>query len=433
MACDRAGQRDKAFSRFVEALRIDPDFADALMELGTLLDTAGRRAAAIACLRRATELLPQDGRIWCNLGFVLARAQRHAEAEQCLLRSAELLPDLPQPHHHLGSLLGGQGRLEEALSHFSRALSLAPDSAVIRFDRALYLLGAGDYARGWEDYEARLELLASPAKLPAPLWRGEALADKSVLVRHEQGFGDTIMFARLLPALARHGANVIFRVQPELVELMRTMRGSWRVESEADPLPGADFYCPLASLPHRLRLTADDIPIEPYLSAPANRKLQAPATAKQRIGLVWAASATSGSGPLRSISFAEILDLCGSSCCEFVSLQVGPNAGDIAAAGAQALVSDLSGILKNFADTAAVIDQLDLIVTVDTAVAHLAGAMGKRTFVVLPAAADWRWMRDRSDSPWYPSLRLFRQKKPGDWNDPLGEVREAIASLRDGA
>lgn len=424
-----AGANDQAFSRFVDALRLWPDFLECLNSLGTLLDASDRRPAAIAELRRAAELAPGDGRVWSNLGFTLARARLHSEAEKCLCRAVELLPEAPQPYHHLASLYGALGRVTESLQLFNRALTFSPGNPTIRFDRALTLLSAGDYQRGWEDYEARLELIAKYRTIPRPLWHKEEVAGKTILVYHDQGLGDTIMFSRLLPALARRGASIIFRVPPSLLDLMRTVDGTWRVEADTSALPLADFQCPIGSLPHRLALAIDDIPPGPYLTAPATMKIKVPDNNKLKIGLVWAASVESGNAALRSVLLTEMLSICGTARADFVSLQIGPRAADIAACAAQALVTDLSGVIKSFADTAAIIAQLDLVVTIDTSVAHLAGAMGKPTFVLLPFEADWRWMRDRSDSPWYPSIRLFRQKRPGDWSEPLREVQEALEAM----
>lgn len=424
-----AGAKDDAFSRFVDALRLWPDFVECLNALGNLLDANGRRPAALAALRRAAELAPHDGAIWNNLGFALAKARLYAEAEMCLRRAAELLPEAPQPHHHLASVCANVGRVTEALRCFDTALRLAPGNPHIRFDRGLVLLTAGEYPAGWEDYEARLELKPKHRDLPLPLWRGENVAGKTVVVYHDQGFGDTIMFAQLLPLLAARGASTVFRVPADLLDLMRTMPGAWRTDDDKSPPPPADLQCPIGSLPYCLELAIRDLPQRPYVSAPPGTRVRVPDSGKLKVGLTWSASVVSGNTKRRSVPLEDLLSICGTARADFASLQIGPRAADIADCAAQALVADLSGIIKSFADTAAFVGQLDLVVTVDTSVAHVAGAMGKPTFVLLPFDADWRWMRDRSDSPWYPSMRLFRQKRAGDWSDPLREAREALAAM----
>lgn len=425
----KSGAKDEAFSRFVDALHRWPDFVECLDCLGTLLEGTARRPAAGALLRRAAELAPNDGRIWSNLGFTLSRMRQHVEAEKCLRRATELLPDTPQPHHHLANVYAVLGRMTDALRSFDTALKLSPGNPYIRFDKGVMQLSAGQYPEGWEGYEARLDLIPKHKSIPLPLWRGEGVAGKTILVYHDQGFGDTIMFAQLLPLLARRGASVIFRVPPDLRELVRTMPGAWRIDDDRSPVPKADFQCPVGSLPYCLGLAMSDIPGRPYLSPPSATQVRVPPGSKLRVGLAWSASTVSGNTKVRSVPLEELLSICGLAHVDFASLQIGPQVADIEACAAQAVVADLSGIIKSFADTAAFVGRLDLVVTADTSVAHVAAAMGKPTFVLLPFDADWRWMRDRSDSPWYSSMRLFRQKRVGDWSDPLREARGALVAM----
>ena len=316
------------------------------------------------------------------------------------------------------------------MSCFNKALSLNPDHADCQWDRALTLLEDGKLKDGFEAYESRWNLDRNPRRdLGKPLWDGRELKGKTVLVTHEQGFGDMIQFARYLPMVKARGGTVIVEVQPELARLMSTVAGVDRAINRGQPLPEFDFYLPMMSLAHVFETDAGSIPADvPYLAAPDPQAVQLPANlgSMKRIGIAWAGRPTHRNDRNRSTGFRHFIELLGLPGVSMFSLQKGPASSEIAELGCESLVTDLGGRLKDFADTAAVVSQLDLIVTVDTALAHLAGALGKPVWIALPFAPDWRWMRGRSDSPWYPSARLFRQKRPGAWEGVFGDIRRAL-------
>ena len=267
--------------------------------------------------------------------------------------------------------------------------------------------------------------------IPLPLWQGEELAGRTLYVYAEQGMGDTLQFARFLPLAARRGARIIFDCQPELLRLLANFPELATLRTEGSPLPAADFHLPLMSLPHRLGITLATLPAPArYIGAPpasAGPPLPRPPGTRLAIGIVWAGRPQHTNDHNRSITIEHFLTLCALPGVALYSLQKGPRAGDIAELGAQSLVRDLGPQIKDFADTARLIMQLDVVITIDTAVAHLAGALGRRTFVLLPFTPDWRWLGGREDSPWYPSLRLFRQQAPRDWKGVMQRVRDTLA------
>jgi hypothetical protein len=298
-----------------------------------------------------------------------------------------------------------------------------------RLAAALHLLARGELQQGFAEYEARLYAGHFPALdlLGVPMWRGESLVGKSIIVRSEQGYGDTLQFARYIPLLAGRGARVLFAVRPPLARLLRGLAGVAEILPErADAVPPADFHTPLMSLPYRFGTSLETVPANvPYLSAPESISATLKRSAETRIaiGVVWACNAEHPDYDKRSMPVAELSALAEISGTAIYSLQYGEAARD---ADGISAIRQLGHTLVDFAQTASALTQFDLVVTVDTAIAHLAGAMARRCFLLLPHEADWRWLRDREDSPWYPTLRLFRQPAPGDW---AGVMRRVIAAI----
>jgi len=430
----RRDQLDQALRHYARAAALDPGHAMAWNNMGVVLRRQGRRPAAIACYRRAVALKPADPTHRSNLGNVLRDLGRLEEAVAESGRAVELVPDSAGALHNHGLVLQDLGRHDDAIAAFDRAIALEPTGPNYQWDRALNLLMKGDLAAGFVEYEVRWKLPQHPpARIPAPEWRGEPLTGRSLLLHPEQGFGDTIQFARYAPMVKAKGAGrVILVCQPALVRILSTIEGVDQVLAQGSPLPTYDLHAPLLSLPRLFGTTLATVPAPiSYLRAPTGPgfELERPPGTRLAVGLVWAGKPSHRNDHNRSCPLAQFLALMGDPRIAFYSLQKGPRAADIVETGAATILRDLSRHLEDFADTARAIQQLDLVITVDTAVAHLAGALGRPVWVALPAAGDWRWIRGREDSPWYPSMRLFRQERLGAWEEVMSRMSEALSRL----
>ncbi|MBM4220713.1 MAG: tetratricopeptide repeat protein, partial [Gammaproteobacteria bacterium] len=346
------------------------------------------------------------------------------------------------PHNNLGNALQAAGRLDEALRSHDRALALKPDFPDARWNKAFALLLQGDFAAGWPLFESRWEL---PGNRPAaisdrPLWLGDApLAGRTLLVHHEQGLGDTLQMLRYVPLLAAQGARVVVQVPATLAALAATVAGVASVVTAGEPLPDHDLHCPCMSLPLACRTTLATIPASvPYLAVPDapgalwRARLDEARSAQRtglHVGIAWSGSSAHRNDRQRSLALRELLPLL-ELPAEFHSLQKEYRPGEGEQLGTQGRVHDWSARLDTLADTAALIAGLDLVISVDTSVAHLAGALGKPVWLLLPAAPDYRWLLERSDSPWYPTMRLFRQQHAGNWAPVIdaltGTLRERL-------
>jgi hypothetical protein len=407
--------------------------AEQLSRAALQLLEQGKVEAAAACMKRAAATSPTSAETWCNLSIALRMARRFEEACDAIDRALALDPDRPETVESHGILLHNMGDGKGAIRALDRALELSPGNAKTRWNRAIVALANGDLRAGFADHEARREIAElAPRRFPMPSWSGERISGRTILVHAEQGFGDTLQFARYLPMLAGKGARVIFAVQPELLRLFQNAPGLAGVISIDGKLPLTDFHVPLLTLPLRFATTLDDVPATvPYITPPQGLQatlVRAPDT-RLAVGIAWAGRPTHKYDRDRSMAIEEFLALSDLPGVALYSLQTGARSQDLAASGAGVLIRDCSAALGDFADTATALTQIDLVVCVDTALAHLAGAMGRSAFVLLPFVADWRWLRQRQDSPWYPTLRLFRQEKPGDWKSVMRCVREAVADL----
>jgi tetratricopeptide (TPR) repeat protein len=437
-------RHDEALEACDRALALVPDFAEAHCYRGSALHTLQRFDEALASFDRALALRPAYADALCNRGATLHALKRYDEALAACDRSIALQPDYAQAHSNRGVTLQDLMRCEEALASFSRALALRPDFAGAHNNEALCRLLIGDFERGWQKHEWRWQAdqLANERRdFPQPLWLGSGeLAGRTILLHAEQGFGDTLQFSRYVPLVAARGARVILEVQRPLQDLMGTLAGAAQVISRGEPPPAFDLHCPLLSLPLALRTRLDTIPARmPYLAAPENKvrawRDRLAGHAKPRIGLVWAGNPRkelpncNRVDALRSMEFVQLAPLLEVSDCEFYSLQKGDDAvTQLRASTLRQHVIDWTDDLHDFSDTAALIENLDLIITVDTAVAHLAGALNKPIWLLNRYNTCWRWLLDREDSPWYPTARLFRQDASGTWD---GVVTRACAALRD--
>jgi FkbM family methyltransferase len=431
----RAEQVDQALKHYAKAAALDPGHAMAWNNMGVILRRQGRRKAAVACYRRAVALKPDDPSNHSNLGNVLRDLGLLDEAQRHGARAVQLAADNAGAHHNYGLILQDLGRHQEAVAEIDEAIRLEPGNVSFRWDRALNLLMAGDLARGFAEYEVRWKLPQNPPpNIAAPEWTGEPLEGKTILLWSEQGFGDTLQFVRYAPMVKARGAGqILLLAQPALVRLLTGAPGIDSVVTEGAPAPRFDCHAPLLSLPRLFGTTLEAVPADcPYLKLPkvGGPALRRPERVRLAVGICWAGKPTHKNDHNRSAGIEPFLALMEDPEIAFYSLQKGPRAADLVTSGAVALVEDLSPEIEDFANTASAMRQLDLVITVDTAVAHLAGALGVPVWVALPAVIDWRWMRGRSDSPWYPSMRLFRQPRPGDWASAFAEMKAALEGTR---
>ncbi|QOJ32590.1 MAG: glycosyltransferase family protein [Gammaproteobacteria bacterium] len=431
----QAGRHEVAVELIGKAIRIAPKQAAFHNNLGSCHEARGDLAAALVAFRRAIALQPGLPEAHNNVGNVLQALGDAAGAIAAYRQALALRPDYADAHDNLGAALQAAGRPDEAIEAHQRALALRPDHAGAQWNLAYALLLKGDFAAGWKQNEWRWRVSGRQAAEPGwsqPLWLGTpTLAGRTILVHHEQGLGDTLQMLRYVPLLAAQGARVLLRMPATLAGLAATVPGVAAVLEEGAPLPHFDLHCPCMSLPLAFGTLLETIPATvPYLHAPeaARQAWQArlgPAR-RRRIGLAWAGSSAHRNDRNRSLPFARLAPLLGCDA-EFHSLQKEYRPGDVAALRADGRLVDHAAALDTLADTAGLIAALDLVITVDTAIAHLAGAMGRPVWLLLPHAPDYRWLLDRDDSPWYPGMRLFRQPVAGDWASVVERVKRASA------
>lgn len=437
---------DEALATFEKALAARPDFPEAWSNRSCALRDLGRPEEAVASCDQAIALRPSYAEAWSNRGNALSDLNRPLDAQASYERALASSSALADAWNNLGLTFVDMDRHAEALACYERALAIAPDSAETHWNRALCMLQTGELAAGFAEYEwrwKRKRIAAGMRAFDAPLWLGETPLDgKTILLHAEQGLGDTLQFCRYAALVAAKGARVVLEVQSELVRLLDGLEGVAELVASGDPLPAFDFHSPLLSLPLALRTTVETIPARtPYLFAEARasarwRARVAQATPPQtlKVGLVWAGGHRPHVPELRkndarrSLSFDRFAPIVETPGVQFFSLQKGDKAvrqlGEMRAQhAASANVVDWTGELNDFADTAALVENLDLVISVDTSTAHLAGAMNKPVWILNRLDTCWRWMLEREDTPWYPSARLFRQPTLGDWDS----VIEAVA------
>ncbi len=429
-AMHRLGRLDEAVASFERVLALDPGHAIAHYNIGNVLKDRGRLAEAVASFERALALRPDYAPAHNNLGNVLHEQGRLDEALASYRRALALDPDHVGAHNNLGMVLQAQGRLDEAMASLERAIALKPDHPGAHFNLGLALLLHGDFERGTAEYEWRWQAKDHAPRLPSidvPAWDGRPLPGQTLLLRAEQGLGDAIQFVRHAPLVRARCGRVVLQCPAALVRLLATVAGVDEVTASAEPPPGIAAHAPLLSLMHLLGTRLETIPAEvPYLAANPRRvaefQEQVAAAAGLKVGLVWAGSPIHKNDRNRSLGLAALAPLLAIEGVSFFSLQKGAAAEEVAASGLAGRLIDLGPELGDFADTAAAVSCLDLVIAVDTAVAHLAGALGKPVWTLLPFAPDWRWMVDRADSPWYPTMRLYRQPALDDWAGVLEKV-----------
>jgi len=440
---------EAALASFNRSIEINPGYADAYLNRGIVQRELGQSESSLASYDRAIDIKPDFAEGYCNRGNVQRDLGQLEAAVASYDRAIAIRADFAEGYCNRANVLRDLGRIEAALADYDRALTLNPEFARAHVNRSLAWLSIGEFEKGWRDYEWRWKdesgwILHRKKNTLKPLWLGaEPLASKTILVHSEQGFGDTIQFCRYTRLVADLGARVILEVPAVLCDLLATLPGVSRVIAHGDPLPSFDYYCPLLSLPLAFKTTLESVPAHnPPLSSSAERlrlwEERLGPREKMRVGLVWAGAShaereerSSVSG--RDIPLAKLAPLRHSGI-EFYSLQK----GECAESELRELVDrrwdgpeleDFTSALHDFADTAALMQQLDLIITVDTSTAHLAGALGLPVWVLNRYSGCWRWLTDRTDSPWYPTLRLYRQERPGDWDGVVEKVRADLEKL----
>ena len=430
------GRAEKALAEFRQVLARAPQHGQARLGCGVAQAALGLSEQALGEFDAALVVMPGHAGGHHNRGLALYELGRYAAALEAHDKALALAPDHAAAWHGRGRALAALNRHDEAVASYANARRNGKDDADLHFSEALALLTLGDYRHGFEKYEARWRRTGMP---PAnsrgrPLWLGEyALSRKTVLLHAEQGLGDTIQFARYVPLVAASGAQIVLEVQSELAALLRRLDGSARVIARGEALPPFDVHCPLGSLPLALRTAPHNVPAPiPYLSADAGSlakwSARLDALPRPRIALAWSGNPDHFNDRNRSLPFATLAPLF-SAPARFLSIQRDLRSDDADMLAAEPRITHLGGELKNFTDTAAVIAVADLVISADTAVAHLAGAMGRPLWVLLPFAPDWRWTRDGASSPWYPTARLFRQSVHGDWASVIDRLAAELTGL----
>jgi tetratricopeptide (TPR) repeat protein len=431
-----AGRADEALDEFRQVLARIPQHAEARVNSGIAHAVLGASEQAVAEFDAALSIVPTHLGAHYNRALALHDLGYYAAALDAHDRVLAAAAEHAGAWLHRGRALAALNRLNDAVGSYGKAGIISKENPDVHFSEALALLALGDYRRGFEKYEARWRRSGMPAQKSRgrPLWLGEyPLARKTVLLHAEQGFGDTIQFARYVPLLATTGAKVVLEVQSELSALVARLDGGAEIIARGDTPPPFDVHCPLGSLPLALRTEPETVPAAiPYLSADdaalAKWSARIGALAQPRIAIAWSGNAEHYNDRNRSIPFARLAPLFSASA-RFISIQRDVRPEDAGTLASESRVTHLGSELENFTDTAAVIALSDLVISADTAVAHLAGAMGRPLWVLIPFQPDWRWTLDGDTSPWYPTARLFRQTSLGDWDGVIARVAAELGQF----
>lgn len=429
-----------AIACYQKAVHFKPDFPQVYNNMGNAFQDQGDSEAAISCYQQALDLKPDDADAHYNLGKTLYDQSRYHDAIACYQKALQISPGFYKACNNLAKIYQDIRRIEKAAHFYRKALELRPDYAEAHFNLATLNLLTGNFKAGWIGYEWRFKRRdwqkTYPYRYDRLRWNGGSFVGKKLYVHSEQGFGDTIQFIRYLPLVKARGGTVIFETMRPLLELFKNFPGIDELvapSTDGQPAVACDLSIPLLSLPSVFGTTINTIPSDtPYLFADSfktrswQNRLSIPGF---RVGLVWAGKPTHGNDRARSLRLEDcdlLMDIPG---VRFYGLQKGTAARQAPKLAAKMNLINLGEQLNDFTDTAGVIANLDLVISVDTAVAHLAGAMGKPVWVLLPFVPDWRWFLDRKDSPWYPTMRLFRQEKHGDWMAVMRRVRKEVQEL----
>ncbi|MGD0958189.1 MAG: tetratricopeptide repeat protein [Methylomonas sp.] len=428
---------DEAVESFDRMVALDPDFAGAYNNRGVVLKDMGRQEEALASYEQALALQPNYPEAHNNRGLALHELKRYEAALASYDRALACKPDYANAYYNIGNTLQEMGRPEDAMSNYERAIALKGDHASAIWNKAILKLQAGDFVEGWRLYEWRWRKSPSAAQtryFSKPRWLGEPVAGKTVLIYPEQGLGDFIQFCRYAPLLETLGAKVIIEAPAELFSLIATLKGDFTLLKAGDKSPAFDLHCPVMNFPRAFGTTLADIPAAtPYLYADSEKagvwKARLGGKSQPRIGLVWSGSSAHKNDHDRSMPFKFLAPLL-SLPFEFHALQkeIRPDEADELRHFPQLRIHGRE--LEDFSDTAALMHEMDHIISVDTSVAHLAGAMGKPVWILLGLMPDYRWLLDRADSPWYPTAKLFRQSETGGWSCVIADLVQDLKTER---
>lgn len=438
VALREQGSIDDAIVAYQNAIICKTDFFDARNDLGSALREKGLLDQAILYLRGAVQLRPQMYKAYNNLANALHEKGELTEAAAVLRQAIAIEPGVAELYNNLATILRDVGQLEESAAALNEAIRLRPDFPEAHFNLSVNYLQKGEYTQAWPEFKYRWQCRGFPSprgQFAQPRWDGEPLDGRTIFLHSEAGFGDTIQFVRYAPMVASRGGKVILECQPALLSLMQGISGVERVIATNEPLPSFDLHCPMMNLPLAFGTILQSIPAAvPYIHADPSlieiwRARLGSAEGELKVGLVWAGNTRFRWDRSRSIELTLLSPLGGVSGVRFYNLQKGPPAIQAENPPPGLKMTHLGSDLHSFADTAAAMSCLDLIICTDTSSAHLAGALGRPTWLLLQFMPDWRWLLQREDSPWYPTMRLFRQRKRGDWVEAVNRVAESLSEL----
>jgi len=437
LVCEQLGKFDEAVNAYQQATRLAPDFAEAFHNMAVALQAQKRFDDAIESCKKAISIKPDYAWAYNTIGYCLDMQNKDDQAIENYSKAIEIAPDYAEAYNHLGTIHAAHNRYDQAIENYRQAIRIDPDYAEAHWNLALLLLVAGRFEEGFKEYQWRLsgdlKILTYPHHHEQPRWDGRPFVGKRLLVHYEQGFGDTIHFVRYMPMVKARGGTVILEVRKPLYNLLTGFTGVDEiVEASFDNKPQINFdlHVSLLDLPQIFETTTDNITdVVPYIFADPDKAqfwqemLSGP---DFKVGIVWSGSPVYERNHLRACRLADFAPLAAIDGIKLFALQKGTPADQIADLAGKVPVVNLGEQFEDFTDTAAAIENLDLIISTDTSVPHLAAAMGKPVWLLLCCASDWRWLLDRSDSPWYPTMKLFRQTKANCWDDVFISVTEQL-------
>jgi len=440
-ALQKTGELHKSIDDYDMAIILNPDFAEAYSNRGEALLSLTRIDQAIVDFNKAIKLKHDFAEAFFNLGNAQKKLKLLKLAIANFKNAIYIKPDYVEAYCNLGTAFKELNQLDSALNCYESAIKISPDNAEANFNKAIVLLLKGDLINGFKLYEWRWKInpnakINSELIFSQPIWLGiGSLENKTILLHHEQGYGDTFQFCRYIRFFSDLGAHVVLYVPEAVLTLLKTLEGAPQLVVIGEKLPYFDYYCPILSLPLVFQTTLHSIPSRiPYIfSNPSkvaywNNKLGF--KAKPRIGLAWRGNHAHINDENRSITLKNLVKFLPNNF-QYISLQINPSSECQLILDSHNNILNFAQDLIDFSDTAALIDCLDLVISVDTSVAHLSGALGKKTWVMLPYSPDWRWLLDREDSTWYPSFKLYRQKKPGGWNSVMNQLQRDLLKTFD--
>ena len=424
------GKLEESVVAYKRSIVLNPSYSEAYYNLGTLLQKQGKLEESVVVYHKAIVINPNYAEVYNNLGHMLHKQRDLDGAFQLYQKAVSLKPDFLVAYRNLGDVLSQQGKIEQAIQSYEKAIEIQPDNAKSHHHLGMLLLLQGDFQRGWKECEWRLKCNDFPVEkrgFAQPVWDGSPLNGKTIFLYAEQGFGDTIQFIRYVYELTRYKVDIIFECQSELLSLFRNIGVITQLIVQGDTVPDFHVHSPLLSLPRILGTDLESIPSKvPYLPVKPLPVFRFNPNSKLKVGIVWAGNSWHPNDDTRSVDLQQFTILFNVSACQFYSLQVGDRRNDIFNCNYLVPVIDLGANFSDFSDTASAIIELDLVISVDTSVAHLAGALGKNVWVLLSWIPDWRWLLEKEDTLWYPTMRLFRQTRNGDWESAFQQLQLAL-------